>query len=135
VLITLPLMVLVVRSATRAVVSRDFVTAARVGGASTPRILIMHILPNVADAAIVQATFAVSVGMLVESGLSFLGLGVQPPGASLGSLVQEGSVYITIAPWLVLGPGVVLGLAILAVNLLGEGLAAAVDPRGRSVIR
>ena len=135
VLVTLPLMIRVVRASALTVASRDFVTAAEVGGASLPRILFVHLLPNIAGPIIVQATYALSVAMLVESGLSFLGLGIQPPDASLGSLVSEGTIYLTIAPWLVFVPGAVLGFAILAVNLLGDGLRDMIDPRSLRVLR
>jgi peptide/nickel transport system permease protein len=135
VLICSPLMVRVVRAASLSVVGRDFVVAARVGGASPVRILLVHVLPNVAGTAVVQATYALSVGMLIESGLSFLGLGLQPPAASLGSLVHEGAVYLPIAPWLVLVPGVLLAMAIMAVNLVGDGLRDALDVRGVEVRR
>ena len=135
VLICSPLMVRVVRAASLSVVGRDFVVAARVGGASPVRVLAVHVLPNVAGAAVVQATYALSVGMLIESGLSFLGLGLQPPKASLGSLVHEGAVYLPIAPWLVLIPGGLLALAIMAVNLVGDGLRDALDVRGVEVRR
>ena len=135
VLVTLPLMVRVVRASTLAIAGRDFVAAAEVGGASLARILFIHLLPNVAGPIIVQATYALSVAMLVESGLSFLGLGVQPPNASLGSLVSEGTIYLTIAPWLVFVPGAVLGIAILSVNLLGDGLRDLIDPRALRVLR
>ncbi|WP_205717538.1 ABC transporter permease [Actinomadura soli] len=135
VLICSPLMVRVVRAASLSVVGRDFVVAARVGGAGPVRILLVHVLPNVAGTAVVQATYALSVGMLIESGLSFLGLGLQPPNASLGSLVHEGAVYLPIAPWLVLIPGALLALAIMAVNLVGDGLRDALDVRGVEVRR
>lgn len=88
----------------------------------------MHLLPNVALPILTQTAYSISIGILVESALSFLGLGVQPPVASLGSILREGSMYITVAPWLVFGPGLFLVLAILTVNLLGEGLRGAVDP-------
>ncbi|MCY1546326.1 putative peptide transport permease protein [compost metagenome] len=79
-----------------------------------------------------QFTYAVSIGILIESGLSFLGLGSQPPESSLGALLRLGSVYLTIAPWLALSAGVVLALSIVAVNLLGDGLRDALEPlRGR----
>lgn len=129
VLATLPLMLRVVRSATLNVAPRDFVVSSRVSGASFPRIVLVHLLPNVAGAAIVQATYALSVGMLVESGLSFLGLGVQAPDASLGSLLRDGNTYLTIAPWTVIFPGAALALAVLSVNLLGDGIRDALEPR------
>jgi len=134
-LICSPMMIRVVRAAALSVVGRDFVTAARVGGARPWRILFVHVLPNVAGAAIVQGTYALSVGILLESALSFLGLGVQPPEASLGSLVHEGAVYLSIAPWLVLIPGVLLALVIMSVNLLGDGLRDRLDVRAVEVRR
>ena len=133
-LITLPLFVRVVRAVTLTVAERDFVIAAEVGGAPYRRILLVHLLPNVAGATIVQLTYAISVGMLVESALSFLGLGVQPPDASLGSLLRRGAVYLEIAPWLVFAPGLLLTLAILSVNLVGDGIRDRLDPlKGRSL--
>jgi peptide/nickel transport system permease protein len=129
VLITVPLMIRVVRAETLIVSQRDFVVVAQVGGASLARILLRHITPNVAGAVVTQAAYAMSLGMLIESGLSFLGLGVQPPGASLGSLVRDGTEYLTVAPWLVFIPGAALASAILAVNLIGDGLRDSLDRR------
>jgi len=129
---TLPLFIRVVRSVTLSFSEREFVLAAVVSGASTWRVLWVHLLPNVMGAAIVQLTYALSIGMLIESGLSFLGLGVQPPHASLGSLLRLGSVYLTVSPWLVLVPGFVLAMAIMSVNLLGDAIRNALEPlRGR----
>jgi peptide/nickel transport system permease protein len=125
---TLPLFIRVVRSVALSVASREFVVAAEVAGASSVRIMLVHLLPNIAGAVIVQLTYALSIGMLIESGLSFLGLGTQPPYPSLGSLLQLGAAYLTIAPWLVFPPGIVLALVILSVNLLGDGLRDALDP-------
>ena len=132
---TLPLFIRVVRAVTLSFAQREFVLAAVVSGASTWRVLWVHLLPNVLSAAIVQLTYALSIGMLIESGLSFLGLGVQPPSASLGSLLRLGSVYLTVSPWLVLIPGLVLALAIMSVNLLGDAIRNALEPlRGRPLI-
>jgi peptide/nickel transport system permease protein len=128
VLITLPAMIRVVRAATLDVVGRDFVVIAEISGASFARRLFFHLLPNVAGVIAVQTAYSISLGMLIESALSFLSLGVQPPNASLGSLLREGSLYLDIAPWLVFGPGVCLAVAILSVNLLGDGLRTVVDP-------
>jgi peptide/nickel transport system permease protein len=135
VLSTTPLMIRVVRAASLTVVNRDFVVAARVGGAGTARTLGLDVLPNIAGGAAVQATYALSVGMLVESSLSFLGLGVQPPEASLGSLVYTGSTYLPVAPWLVLIPGLVLSCTILSINLVGDWLRDTFDVRGVEVRR
>jgi peptide/nickel transport system permease protein len=131
---TLPLFVRVVRAVTLGVAGRGFVVAAEVAGASAWRVMAVHLLPNIAGAVMVQLTYALSIGMIIESALSFLGLGVQPPDASLGSLLRQGSVYLTIAPWLVLSAGLVLSLAILSVNLVGDAIRDALEPlRGRAL--
>lgn len=131
---TLPLFVRVVRSVTLGVASRGFVVAAEIAGASPWRIITLHILPNIIGPVIVQLTYALSVGMIIESVLSFLGLGVQPPDASLGSLLQQGSPYLIMAPWLVISSGVVLSLAIISVNLVGDAVRDRMEPlRGRSL--
>lgn len=129
IVITLPLMVRAIRAASLAVADRDFITSSWVGGASNVRLAVLHVLPNVAGAVVVQATYAASIAMLTEGALSFLGFGVRAPSASLGSLVQEGNLYLTVAPWVTLIPGAALALAILSVNLLGDGLRDRLDPR------
>ncbi|WP_433474515.1 ABC transporter permease [Spirillospora sp. CA-142024] len=129
VLVTIPLMTRLVRGAAAAVAQRDYVTAAIIGGARMPRVLGTHVLPNVAGTVAVQGTYALSVGISVEGGLGFLGLGVQPPQASLGMLINQGAVYLVAAPWLVVGPGVVLVLAILSINVFGDGLRDRLEPR------
>jgi peptide/nickel transport system permease protein len=131
---TLPLFIRVVRSVTLGVARRGFVVTAEVAGASAWRVMLVHILPNILGAAIVQLTYALSIGMIIESALSFLGLGVQPPDASLGSLLRQGSPYLTIAPHMVLSAGAVLSLAIMSVNLVGDALRDALEPlRGRAL--
>jgi peptide/nickel transport system permease protein len=129
VLVTLPRMVRVIRHAVQVVAERDFVVSAEISGLPAWRTMVAHIVPNIAGTIIVQATFAMSVAMLVESGLSFLGLGVQPPSASLGSLVSGGLNALAIAPWLVFIPGAVLVIAIVTVNLVGDGLRDMLEPR------
>jgi len=129
VLVTLPLIIRVVRGATLSVARRDFVISAEVSGASLPRIVVVHLLPNVAGAVALQMTYAMSISMLIESGLSFLGVGIQPPAASLGSLVHDGIDYLTFAPWLIFAPGAVLALAILSITLVGDGLRDRLDPQ------
>ena len=132
---TLPLFIRVVRSVTLSLTERGFVVAAEVAGASRIRVMLVHLLPNIAGAVLVQLTYALSVGMLIESGLSFLGLGIQPPHASLGSLLRTGAIYLTIAPWMVFSSGIVLSLAIMSVNLVGDGLRDLLEPlRGRSLL-
>ncbi|MGE4328080.1 MAG: ABC transporter permease [Pseudodonghicola sp.] len=131
---TLPLFIRVVRAVTMGLSGRGFIVAARVAGASPWRVMLVHILPNIIGAVIVQLTYALSVGMIIESALSFLGLGVQPPYASLGSLLRQGSSYLTFAPWLVLSAGGVLSLAIMAVNLAGDAARDALEPlKGRAL--
>lgn len=129
VLITIPLMTRLVRAAAVTVAQRDFVTSAVISGAGGWRIMTRHVLPNVSGTIAVQGTYALSVGILVEGGLSFLGFGVQPPGSSLGALIQQGGTYLLAAPWLVIGPGVVLVVAILAINVFGDGLRDGLEPR------
>ncbi len=126
--VSLPAMIRVVRVATLDLATRDFVVLAEIAGASLVRKLFVHILPNVAGVIAVQAAYSISLGMLLESALSFLGLGVQPPSASLGALLREGSPYLAHAPWLIFAPGAVLALSILSVNLFGDGLRELVDP-------
>lgn len=131
---TLPLFIRVVRSVALGVAGRGFVIAAEVAGASVWRVMLVHILPNILGAAVVQLTYALSIGMIIESALSFLGLGVQPPDASLGSLLRQGSAYLTIAPWMVLSAGAVLSLAIMSVNLVGDAIRDSLEPlKGRAL--
>ncbi|HST38728.1 MAG TPA: ABC transporter permease [Conexibacter sp.] len=126
--VTLPTMVRVVRAAALPVVERDFVVAAEVAGAGRWRIMRVHLFRNVRGVVIGQVAYAISLGMLIEGGMSFLGLGVQAPAASLGSLVGSGRLYLTIEPTYALLPGVVLGLAVLAFNLVGDALRRETDP-------
>ncbi|MFL6120183.1 ABC transporter permease, partial [Actinophytocola sp.] len=100
-----------------------------ISGARWPRILLRHVLPNDSGTVAVQGTYALSMGILVEGGLSFLGFGVQPPQSSLGALIQQGSAYLLTAPWLVISPGAVLVVAILAINVFGDGLRDSLEPR------
>lgn len=129
VIITIPLMTRMVRIATKQIASRDFVLSARISGLRTPHVFVRHLLPNIAGTIAVQASYALSVAILVEGGLSFLGFGVQVPEASLGLLIQQGMLYMTKAPWLLLAPGIVLVVAILSVNLIGDSLRDAFEPR------
>lgn len=129
VLVTVPLMTRMVGAAATAVAQKDFVVAAAISGVSSTRIMTRHILSNVSGTVAVQGTYALSVGILVEGGLSFLGYGVQLPDASLGLLIQEGSVYMVKAPWLILSPGIVLVAAIVSINLIGDSLRDRFEPR------
>lgn len=126
--ISLPLFVRVVRSAALGVARRDFVMLARLGGAGPLRIIGLHLLTNVTGPLLVQIAYALSVGMLIESTLSFLGLGIQPPGASLGSLLYTATPFLPLAPWLAFGPGIVLAIIVICVNAIADALRDAVDP-------
>jgi len=108
---------------------RDFVQAARASGAGHMRIIFWHVLPNALSPVFVAATFGVAGAILVESGLSFLGLGIQPPRPSWGNILTTGKDYIEVAWWLSLFPGLAILLTSLSYNLLGEGLRDALDPR------
>jgi oligopeptide transport system permease protein len=108
---------------------REFVEAARALGAPPGRILARHVLPSAAGPVIVYATLAVPQVMITEAFLSFLGLGVQAPLASWGTLVTEGSSQIVVYPWLLVCPGAAMALAILTLNFIGDGLRDAFDPR------
>ncbi|MGD9599861.1 MAG: ABC transporter permease [Steroidobacteraceae bacterium] len=119
----------IVRGQTLALRQREFIEAARAMGVPTWRILVRHILPNVAGPVIAYAALTVPQMILYESFLSFLGLGVQEPLASLGSLVSEGARDMEVAPWLLLAPATCLAAITLLLNLLGDGLRDAFDPR------
>ncbi|HSB51891.1 MAG TPA: oligopeptide ABC transporter permease [Dissulfurispiraceae bacterium] len=108
---------------------RDFVASARAIGASDRRIIVRHIIPNALSPVLVAATFGVAGAILVESGLSFLGLGVQPPEPSWGNILTSGKDNITVAWWLSLFPGFAILITVLSYNLVGEGLRDALDPR------
>jgi peptide/nickel transport system permease protein len=108
---------------------REYIQAARISGISTPRILFVHLLPNVIAPILVSATLAVGGAILTESALSFLGLGVQPPSPSWGNILSVGRDYLHIAWWLSLFPTVAILFTVLAFNLLGEGLRDVLDPR------
>ncbi len=110
---------------------RDHVLAARSLGTKPPMIIYKHILPLIMAPLIVEATFAVAGAVISEAGLSFLGLGVQPPQASWGSMIRDGARYLLVAPHMVLVPGVMLMLVVLAVNLLGDQLRDWLDVKAR----
>lgn len=135
VVITIPLMTRVVRIATRGVAERDFIVSARISGVRTPVIFARRLLPNIAGTIAVQASYALSVAILVEGGLSFLGFGVQVPEASLGLLIQQGMLYMTQAPQLVIVPGLVLVVSILCINIIGDGLRDRFEPRETRSLR
>jgi len=108
---------------------REYILAAKMAGISTPRLLFVHVLPNVVAPILVSATLGVGGAILTESALSFLGLGVQPPTPSWGNILSIGRDYLHIAWWLSLFPALAILVTVLAFNLLGEGLRDVLDPR------
>lgn len=107
----------------------DYVTAAQALGASTSRILVRHVLPSALAPVLVQATLGMAGAMLSEAALSFLGLGVQPPTPSWGTMINGGRAHLLDAPHLTIFPGICLAVVVLGFNFLGDGLRDAVDPR------
>ena len=121
----------IVRAQTLALKRREFIEAARALGVPPGAILLRHIVPNVAGPVVVYATLVVPQMILFESFLSFLGLGVQEPHASLGNLIYTGAQEMESAPWMLIVPATALVLLLLCLNLLGDGLRDAFDPRER----
>jgi peptide/nickel transport system permease protein len=121
----------VVRAETLSLREREFVLAAQAAGATTPRVIGRHLLPNVASAAIVLGTFEIARAIVLESSLSFLGLGVPPTTPSWGGMLADGRQYLDTAWWTALFPGLAIMLAVMGVNLLGDGLRDALDPASR----
>lgn len=120
----------VVRSSTLAVGTEDYIEAARAVGATDGRIILRHLLPNVAATIIVLASLNVGSAILFEAALSFLGLGVQPPEPSWGNMLSgPARQYFEVAPWMAIFPGVAISLAVLGFNLFGDTLRDAFDPR------
>jgi len=120
-----------VRAEVMSLKERDFIDAARVIGAGHGRILARHVLPNVMAPILVSTSLGLGSRILQEASLSFLGLGVQPPRASWGSMVYLGLRWLSRAPWLVIFPGLAVAVAVMGFNLLGDGLRDLLDPRLR----
>ena len=114
-----------------AIALREYVDAARALGAPGWRIAWHHVLPNAAPPIVVQASLSVAFAILAEASLSFLGLGIQPPGASWGSMINAGRGYLQQAPWIVFGPGAALFVTVVGLNFIGDAIRDALDPRLR----
>ncbi len=121
----------IVRGQVLSLKAREFVLAAQAVGAAPARLILRHLLPNALGPIIVYATLTVPAVMLEEAFLSFLGLGVQPPMASWGSLASEGAAAMETYPWLIIFPGLALSATLLSLNFLGDGLRDALDPQLR----
>jgi peptide/nickel transport system permease protein len=126
---TVPVFIRIARGETLALREEDYVPAAVLNGANDGTIVFRHILPNMTNTLIVQATLTIPAAIVGEAILSFLGLGVQPPASSWGTMLQEAEPYLTQAPRLAVYPGVAIVLAALAFNVLGDGLRDILDPR------
>ncbi|MGE8941443.1 ABC transporter permease [Leptospira interrogans] len=130
-LIYFPIFARLARNMTLLVREEPYVQAARLMAQSTPRILLREILPNIAAPLIVQATIGIAFGIIIEAGLSFLGVGVQPPTPSLGVIMADGREYFQRGPWVLTLTGVAISFALLGLNLFGDGLRDLMDPRLR----
>ncbi|HUR79967.1 MAG TPA: nickel transporter permease [Thermoanaerobaculia bacterium] len=113
----------------------EYVTAAKAMGAKSPRVIILHVLPNVINPVIVMATLGLAGAILSEAALSFLGLGVQPPTPSWGAMLTAGRRYLGLANHLAIFPGAAIMLAVMGLNFLGDGLIDALDPKYRKLMR
>jgi ABC-type dipeptide/oligopeptide/nickel transport system permease subunit len=119
----------VIRGAALSLKEREYVQAARALGAGSGAIILRHLLPNALGPLLVAATLGVGSNMIAEAGLSFLGLGAQSPTLSWGAMLADGQSFLASAPWVAVFPGLALLLAVLGVNLLGDGLRDLLDPR------
>ncbi|MCC0020859.1 MAG: ABC transporter permease [Nitratireductor sp.] len=127
----IPVFARVTRGAALSLWPREYVLAARVSGKGAARITVEHILPNIANLLIVQATIQFSLGILAEAGLSYLGLGAQPPMPSWGRMLFEAQTMMAIGPHMAIFPGLAIIVTVLGLNLMGDGLRDALDPRLR----
>ena len=128
-LIYLPIFARLARNLTKVVRDEGYVRAARVNGQGAASILYREILPNILPPLLVQLTLGIAFGIVIEAGLSFLGLGVQPPAPSLGSIMADGREYFQRAPWVLTLTGLFISITLLGMNLLGDGLRDLTDPR------
>ena len=126
---SLPTFVRLARGTVLALKAEDYVEAARALGCSRPRIAGRHILPNMLPPLIVQSSIAVAAAIIAEASLAFLGLGQQPPAPSWGSMLNAAQRYLSQAPWMALYPGLTIFAIVMALNVLGDGLRDALDPR------
>ena len=126
-----PIFVRLARGMAMEAKSTEWVEAARALGNPPWRIALAHVLPNIVPPLLVQATLAIAEAIIAEASLSFLGLGQQPPNPSWGSMLNAAQRFLTQAPWMAIYPGLAIFLVVLAINLLGDGLRDALDPRAR----
>ena len=127
--VRVPIYARIARGQTLQVAAQDYITAGIVSGTHPAKIVFRHILPNIFSPLLVQATISISLAILDEAVLSFLGLGVQPPTPEWGSMISDAQTYLTSDPWMMLGPALALVLVVLSLNLLGDALRDRLDPR------
>lgn len=127
----IPVFARVARGGALSIATLDFVAAGRLAGLGNVLIAWRHLLPNIMSLIIVQGTIQMSLGILAEAGLSYIGLGTQPPETSLGLMLREAQQVFLIHPWLTLVPGLSIVLIVIALNIAGDGLRDAIDPRLR----
>lgn len=130
-ILNLPYFARLARGVAIQVWTRDYIQAARAAGLDNVQISFRHVLPNVAGVIVVQATIQFALAILAEAGLSYLGLGTQPPNPSWGRMLNEAQTFMAVQPWLAIFPGAAIAIAVLGFNLLGDGLRDAIDPRLR----
>ncbi|MDB5525380.1 MAG: Peptide/nickel transport system permease protein [Rhizobium sp.] len=128
--IYLPILARVMRTSTLVIMRNEYVAGSRARGASHLRVLLQHVAPNALGPVIVQASVLCAFALQLEAGLSFLGLGTQPPTPSLGGMLADGRDVLIQAPWVEIFPGLAIVVAVLAFSFIGEGLRRAFDPRG-----
>lgn len=131
VIFNIPVFARLTRSAALSVWSLDFVTAARAAGKTPYEITIEHVIPNIAGLIVVQATIQFALAILAEAGLSYLGVGTQPPNPSWGRMLNDAQTYLRVQPLLAIFPGAAIALAVFGFNMLGDGLRDLIDPKSR----
>ncbi|TPL95374.1 ABC transporter permease [Mesorhizobium sp. B2-3-12] len=127
----IPVFARVARAGALAIWPREFILAARAAGKSSTQISIEHVLPNIATLLLVQGTIQFALGILAEAGLSYLGLGAQPPMPSWGRMLFDAQTRMVVAPWMAIFPGMAIVITVLGLNLLGDGIADILDPKSR----
>ena len=127
----IPVFARVARGGALAIATQDYVAAARLAGLGNAAVAARHLLPNIMSLLIVQGTIQLSLGILAEAGLSYIGLGTQPPATSLGLMLRDAQSLFLIHPWLSVVPGLTIVLIVIALNIAGDGLRDAIDPRLR----
>lgn len=125
----IPVFARLTRATALSILSREFITAARATGVGELDVILRHVLPNILSPLIIQGTIQFAVAILAEAGLSYLGLGTQPPNPSWGRMLNDAQTFMSISPWMAIIPGTAIAWAVLGFNLLGDGLRDMLDPK------